>query len=181
VLIVGSVAITNARWTQMSRFYVTTPIYYVNDVPHLGTSYTTIAVDALRRYHVLRGDVTRMLTGTDEHGLKLEREARERGLAPDRFVRDMSDRFAATWPRLQVQADDFIRTTEPRHERRVQEFWQQIRKRNPEDIYLGDYEGWYCVGCEELKTEKELEQPGNLCPLHKRPVERVKEKSYFFR
>jgi methionyl-tRNA synthetase len=165
----------------MSRFYVTTPIYYVNDVPHLGTSYTTIAADALRRYHVLRGDVTRMLTGTDEHGLKLEREARERGVQPEQFVREMSDRFAATWPKLQVQADDFVRTTEPRHERRAQELWVRIRERNPEDIYLGDYEGWYCVGCEELKTEKELEQPGNLCPLHKRPVERIKETSYFFR
>jgi methionyl-tRNA synthetase len=165
----------------MSRFYVTTPIYYVNDVPHLGTSYTTIAADALRRYHLLRGDETRMLTGTDEHGIKLEREARDRGMAPEHFVREMSDRFEATWPKLEVAADDFIRTTQPRHEKRVQWVWEEIRRRHPEDLYLGSYEGWYCVPCEELKTEKELEQPGNLCTIHKRPVERVKEESYFFR
>ncbi len=165
----------------MSRFYVTTPIYYVNDVPHLGTSYTTIAADALRRYHLLRGDETRMLTGTDEHGLKLERKAQEQGVLPAQFVRAMSDRFEATWPKLEVLADDFIRTTEPRHEQRVRWLWEEIRKRHPEDLYLGDYEGWYCVECEEIKTEKELEQPGNLCPLHKRAVDRLKEKSYFFR
>ncbi len=165
----------------MSRFYVTTPIYYVNDVPHLGTSYTTIAADALRRYHLLRGDATRMLTGTDEHGVKLEREAQERGVPPVDFVRQMSDRFEAAWPKLEVQPDDFIRTTQRRHETRVQWLWEEIRRRHPEDLYLGDYEGWYCVGCEELKTEKELEQPGNVCPLHKKPVERVKEQSYFFR
>jgi methionyl-tRNA synthetase len=165
----------------MSRFYVTTPIYYVNDVPHLGTSYTTIAADAFRRYHLLRGETTRMLTGTDEHGLKLEREAQERGVAPAQFVREMSDRFQAAWPKLEVAADDFIRTTQPRHETRAQWIWSEIKRRNPDDIYLGHYEGWYCVGCEELKTEKELEQPGNVCPLHKKPVERVKEESYFFR
>jgi methionyl-tRNA synthetase len=160
------------------RFYVTTPIYYVNDVPHLGTSYTTIAVDAVRRYHLLRGHETRMLTGTDEHGQKIEREAKERGVTPAEFVRDMSDRFEATWPKLEVRPDDFIRTTQPRHEKLVQELWKVIEQKG--DLYLGDYEGWYCVGCEELKTEKEL-LPGNLCPLHLKPVERVREPSYFFR
>jgi methionyl-tRNA synthetase len=162
----------------MSRFYVTTPIYYVNDVPHLGTAYTTIVVDAVRRFHVLRGDDTRMLTGTDEHGLKIEREARERGMSPVQFVAGMSERFKELWPRLEIQSDDFVRTTEKRHEDRVQELWRTIAAKG--DLYLGDYEGWYCVACEELKTEKELVQPGNLCPLHQRPVERVKEKSYFF-
>jgi len=165
----------------MSRYYVTTPIYYVNDVPHLGTSYTTIAADAVRRYWQLRGVETRMLTGTDEHGLKLEREARDRGVEPAKFVDDMSARFRAAWPLLEIEPDDFIRTTEERHTRGAAAFWQRIVERNPEDIYLGHYEGWYCVGCEELKTEKELEQPGNVCPLHKRPVERVKEPSYFFK
>lgn len=165
----------------MSRYYVTTPIYYVNDVPHLGTSYTTIAADAFRRYRLLRGDVARMLTGTDEHGLKLEREARDRGLEPGKFVDAMSARFRAAWPELVIEPDDFIRTTERRHMERAAEFWLRIKELNPDDIYLGHYEGWYCVGCEELKTEKELEQPGNVCPLHKRPVERVKEPSYFFR
>jgi methionyl-tRNA synthetase len=165
----------------MSRYYVTTPIYYVNDVPHLGTSYTTIAADAFRRYRQLRGDVTRMLTGTDEHGLKLEREARARGTEPAAFVDAMSARFRAAWQELEIEPDDFIRTTEGRHQAQAAAFWERIKALNPDDIYLGHYEGWYCVGCEELKTEKELEQPGNICPLHKTQVERVKEPSYFFR
>src|SRR6202795_924003 len=98
----------------MNRHYITTPIYSVNDVPHLGTSYTTIVADALRRYHLLRGDATRMLTGADEHGLKIEREAQAKGVTPPEFVKDMSDRFEAAWPRLEVHADDFLRTTQPR-------------------------------------------------------------------
>jgi methionyl-tRNA synthetase len=167
----------------MARFYVTTPIYYVNDVPHLGHAYTTIIVDALRRYHLLRGDETRMLTGTDEHGLKIEREAQERGKTPIGLATEMSARFRELWPKLEIVPDDFIRTTEKRHEDLAQEFWKTAaanRRDGQPDIYLGDYEGWYCVGCEELKTEKEL-LPGNICPLHQTPVERVKEQSYFFR
>ncbi|MGO9839429.1 MAG: methionine--tRNA ligase [Polyangiaceae bacterium] len=162
----------------MSRFYVTTPIYYVNDVPHLGTAYTTIAADAVRRYHLLRGDQTRMLTGTDEHGQKLEREASERGMAPAQFVSEMSDRFEAAWPKLEVAADDFVRTTQSRHETRVQELWRKIEAKG--DLELGTYEGWYCVGCEEFKTEKDL-LPGNLCPLHQKPVERQTGEAYFFK
>jgi methionyl-tRNA synthetase len=165
----------------MSRFYVTTPIYYVNDVPHLGTSYTTIATDAVRRYHLLRGQATRMLTGTDEHGLKLEREAQERGMTPIAFVDRMSAHFREAWPKLEIEVSDFIRTTEPRHERGAQEIWERIKRNNPDDIYLGSYEDWYCVGCEEFKTEKDLVQPGNLCAIHRRPVERLKEDTYFFR
>ena len=163
----------------MSRFYVTTPIYYVNDVPHLGTSYTTIIADALRRYHVLRGDTTRMLTGTDEHGLKIERAAAERGMKPATFVGEVSARFRELWPKLEVRTDDFIRTTEKRHEDLAQWLWREVDKNG--DLYLGSYEDWYCVDCEEFKTEKDLVQPGNKCPVHLRPVERVKEESYFFR
>jgi methionyl-tRNA synthetase len=159
-------------------FYVTTPIYYVNDVPHLGTAYTTIVADALRRYHSLRGRDTRMLTGTDEHGLKLEREAVSKGLTPQAFVDEMSARFRDAWPKLLVEADDFIRTTEPRHEKLVQSIWERIAKKG--DLYLGSYEDWYCVGCESFKTEKEL-LPSNICPLHNKPVERVKEDTYFFK
>ncbi len=165
----------------MSRFYVTTPIYYVNDVPHLGTSYTTIAADAVRRYHLLRGETVRMLTGTDEHGLKLEREAQERGMTPIAFVDQMSAHFREAWPKLEVEPTDFIRTTEPRHERGAQEIWERIKRSHPDDIYLGSYEDWYCVGCEEFKTEKDLVQPGNLCSIHRKPVERLKEDTYFFR
>jgi len=163
----------------MSRFYVTTPIYYVNDVPHLGTAYTTIAADALRRYHLLRGDDTWFLTGTDEHGLKLEREAQARGVPPAVFVKEMSDRFEAAWPKLEVRPDDFIRTTQERHEKLVQQLWEVIEKKG--DIYLGAYEGLYCVGCEDYKTEKEL-LPGGFCPLHPTmKAESMKEPTYFFR
>ena len=162
----------------MSRFYITTPIYYVNDVPHLGTAYTTIVADALRRYHLLRGHETRMLTGTDEHGQKMEREAQARGVSPAQFVKSMSDRFEAAWPKLEVRPDDFIRTTQERHERSVQDLWRTIESRG--DLYEGTYEGWYCYGCEGYKTEKEL-LPGNICPLHNRAVEWLKEETYFFR
>ena len=167
-----------------SRFYVTTPIYYINDVPHLGSAYTTIAADVLARYHRLRGHETRFLTGTDEHGLKVQRVAAEQGTAPQAFADSISAKFRETWPLLACAPDDFIRTTEARHKRAVQDLWSTIRdnKNKPEpNIYLGHYEGYYCVGCEAYYTEKELEQPGNVCPQHKKPVEWVKEESYFFR
>jgi methionyl-tRNA synthetase len=167
-----------------SRFYITTPIYYINDVPHLGSAYTTIAADVMARYHRLRGDETRSLTGTDEHGLKIQRVAAERGMAPQAFADEIAEKFRATWPRLACAPDDFIRTTEPRHERAVQDIWRTIRdnrNKSEPNIYLGHYEGLYCVSCEAYYTEKELEQPGNICPEHKRPAEMVKEESYFFR
>src|SRR5215472_15661031 len=160
------------------HFYVTTPIYYVNDVPHLGHAYTTIVADALRRYHLLRGREARMLTGTDEHGLKIEREAKERGVMPQEFVAGMSKRFRDAWGPLEVAPDDFISTTETRHIELVQEIWRKVAANG--DLYKDTYEDWYCVGCESFKTEKEL-LPGNICPLHNTPVERLKEESYFFR
>ncbi len=163
----------------MGRFYVTTPIYYVNDVPHLGTAYTTVVADALRRFHLAIGDETFMLTGTDEHGQKIERQAREEGLAPKEFCDRISERFKDAWPKLDVAYDRFIRTTDPDHEAFVKDLWEKIAKNG--DLYLGHYEDWYCVGCEAFKTEKELAQPGNLCPIHKKPVERVKEETYFFK
>lgn len=159
-------------------FYVTTPIYYVNDVPHLGTAYTTIAADALKRFHALRGEDTRLLTGTDEHGLKLERVAKEKGLAPQAFVDSMSAPFRAAWDKLGIDYDDFIRTTEPRHKAFVQDLWRRVRERG--FLYEASYDGWYCVGCESFKTEKELE-PGNLCPTHKTPAEKLAESTYFFK
>ncbi|WP_437780838.1 methionine--tRNA ligase [Sorangium sp. So ce1097] len=167
------------RVPMASRFYVTTPIYYINDVPHLGTAYTTIAADVLCRYHRLRGHESRMLTGTDEHGLKIQRAAEARGIAPGPHADEIAAAFRATWPRLGCAPDDFIRTSEPRHKKGVQELWRRIQARG--DIYLGHYEGLYCVGCEAYYTEKDLQQPGNVCPLHNRPAESVKEESYFFR
>jgi methionyl-tRNA synthetase len=162
----------------MSRFYVTTPIYYVNDVPHLGTAYTTVITDALRRYHLVRGDDTRMLTGTDEHGLKIERVAKEKGVSPKALVDEVSRTFREAWPKLEVETDHFIRTTDAEHKERVQWLWSRISERG--DLYKGSYEGFYCVGCEGYKTEKEL-LPGNLCAIHNRPVEKLKEETYFFR
>lgn len=162
-----------------SRFYVTTPIYYINDVPHLGTAYTTIAADLLCRYHRMRGHESRFLTGTDEHGLKVQRAAEERGMAPQAYADEISVRFGEAWAKLACAPDDFIRTTEPRHKAWVQDLWKRIADKG--DIYLGHYEGLYCVRCEAYYTEKELEQPGNVCPIHKSPVEAMKEESYFFR
>ncbi len=162
-----------------TRFYVTTPIYYINDVPHLGSAYTTIAADVLARYHRLRGEETRFLTGTDEHGLKIQRVAAEKGMAPQAYADGIAEKFRATWPRLGCAPDDFIRTTEERHQREVQKLWTRLMDSG--HIYLGHYEGLYCVGCEAYYTEKELLQPGNLCPQHKIPVETLKEESYFFR
>ena len=162
----------------MKPFYVTTPIYYVNDRPHIGTSYSTIAADVLARYHALRGQQTRFLTGLDEHGLKIARVAESKGMSPQQFTDEMAGPFRDTWQLLHCQYDDFIRTTEPRHKVRAQMLWQRIAARG--DIYLGAYEDWYCVGCETFYTEKDL-LPGNLCPQHLKPVERVKESSYFFR
>jgi methionyl-tRNA synthetase len=161
------------------RFYISTPIYYINDVPHLGSAYTTIAADVMARYRKLRGDEARFLTGTDEHGLKVQRAAEERGITPDAFADEMSAKFREAWPKLGCAPDDFIRTSEPRHRTVVQEIWQKIEAKG--DLYLGHYEGLYCVACEAYYTEKELAQPGNLCPTHKRPAESMKEESYFFR
>jgi methionyl-tRNA synthetase len=160
-------------------FYVTTPIYYVNDVPHLGTAYTTIVADALRRYALLRGRDARMLTGTDEHGLKLERAAVARNLTPKQFVDEMSARFRDAWPKLLVEPDDFIRTTDKRHEDLVTEVWKRVADHG--DIYLGHYEDWYCVGCESFKTAKDLDE-NKRCLLHPNlEIERINEETYFFK
>ena len=161
-----------------SRFYITTPIYYINAPPHLGTAYSTIAADVLTRYHRLRGESSFFLTGTDEHGLKIERAAKEAALSVREFSDQMSQRFRSIWPKLDCPYDYFVRTTDADHEARVGEIWERIKARG--DLYLGSYEGWYCVGCEAYYTEKELD-PGGLCPLHKKPIERIREPSYFFK
>jgi methionyl-tRNA synthetase len=160
------------------RFYITTPIYYATDVPHLGHAYTTVVADALARYHRLRGDPTGFLTGTDEHGQKVARLAEEAGTSPKVFADRISEAYRAAWRALGISNDDFIRTTDADHEAVVAELWRTMQDKG--DIYLGDYEGWYCVACEQFYTEKELD-PGNLCAVHKRPVERIKEHSYYFR
>lgn len=161
-----------------SQYYLTTPIYYVNDEPHLGHAYTTVAADALARYMRLRGEDVFFLTGTDEHGQKVERAARERGERPIELADRMVDRFKALWRRLGISNDDFIRTTEDRHKRATQLFFQKIYERG--DIYKGTYEGWYCTPCETFIPETQMEE-GNICPDCGRPTERLKEESYFFR
>jgi methionyl-tRNA synthetase len=165
-------------------FYITTPIYYVNDVPHLGHAYTTLVADTLARFHRMRGDDTRFLTGTDEHGQKVEQAAQQRGLPPQAFVDQIAPRFDETWKALGIEGYRFIRTTEDRHKHVVRELWNKIRQANPEDLYLASYQGWYCVGCEAFYTESQLLKEGDawVCTIHKKPVAWVdKERSWFFR
>ena len=159
-------------------FYVTTPIYYVNDVPHIGHAYTTIAADALARYKRLSGYDCFFLTGTDEHGQKVEKAAQEAGQAPLELADRVMERFKGLWDTLHVSADDFIRTTQARHHEAVAALYQRVWEKG--DIYLGDYEDWYCTPCETFWTETQL-AGGNTCPDCGRPTERLKEKSYFFR
>jgi methionyl-tRNA synthetase len=157
-------------------FYVTTPIYYVNDVPHIGHAYPTVAADALARWRRLWGDDVVFLTGTDEHGLKVQRAAEEHGVTAREWADSMSERFRDAWRLLDITNTDFIRTTEPRHYQAVQEFLQAVYDAGY--IELGTYEGLYCVACEAYYTEDELVD-GN-CPIHHRPVEVVREENYFF-
>jgi methionyl-tRNA synthetase len=161
-----------------SHFYITTPIYYVNDVPHLGHAYATIVADTLARFHRASGEDARFLTGTDEHGLKVEQAAAARGLAPLALADQVVERFRATWKNLEIANDDFIRTTEDRHKQVVADIWRRIADRG--DIYPGAYEGWYCVACEAYYPESELEG-GTLCPTHKREATWLSEPTYFFR
>lgn len=160
-------------------FYVTTPIYYVNDVPHIGHAYTTIAADAISRFREIQGKDVFFLTGTDEHGQKIERTAVEKGETPMELADRVVQRFEELWKLLNISNDDFIRTTEPRHKRAVQELYKKVKEKG--DIYLGEYEGWYDVVNEAFVTETQYEEISKL-PEGKRPkIEKIKEKSYFFR
>ncbi|MBA3502382.1 MAG: methionine--tRNA ligase [Deltaproteobacteria bacterium] len=165
-------------------FYITTPIYYVNDVPHLGHAYTTIVCDVLARFHRMRGDDTRFLTGTDEHGQKIEEAANKRGLTPQQLVDQVAPRFDEMWKTLGLDGYRFIRTTSAQHKQVVVELWKRIRRESPDDIYLASYQGWYCVGCEAFYTESQLVKEGEewQCAVHKRAVNWLdKERSWFFR
>ena len=162
----------------MGKFYVTTPIYYVNDVPHIGHAYTTISADVLARYHRLRGEEVFFLTGTDEHGLKIQKSAEEKGISPRELADKNSENFKELWKELNISYSRFIRTTDPDHVEYVKEVITKSYEKG--DIYLGEYEGWYCVGCEEFKPESELVE-NNACPIHRKPCEYIKEPSYFFR
>ncbi len=158
-------------------FYITTPIYYVNDVPHIGHAYTTIAADILTRFKRLEGYQAFFLTGTDEHGQKVEKAAQERGVDPKTHCDEMVKRFQSLWQRLNISNNDFIRTTEVRHKKVVQKILQDLYDRG--EIYQDSYEGWYCVPCERFWTEKDLVE--GKCPDCLRGVNEISEKNYFFR
>ncbi len=172
----GSQAETGGQ--TLSRFFISTPIYYVNAKPHLGHAYTTIVADCLARFHRLMGDETFFLTGTDEHGDKIVQAAEKNGRTPAEYVDEISGLFSGLWPELNISNDDFIRTTEQRHKRVVREVLQKVYDAG--DIYQSEYEGLYCFGCEQFLTEKDLDENG-CCPDHKVKPQVIKEKNYFFR
>jgi methionyl-tRNA synthetase len=160
-----------------STFYLTTPIYYVNSVPHLGTAYTTIAADALARYRRMLGDDVFFLTGLDEHGQKVAQAAEEKGVTPQEWVDSIASKFLETWEMLDIRYDDFIRTTEKRHVLGAQQFLQKLKDSG--DLYQGHYEGWYCVPDETFWTEDQLQD--GMCPTCGRSVEFIREDNWFFR
>ena len=169
-----------------STYYLTTPIYYVNDAPHIGHAYTTTAGDVATRWHRQRGEKVWFLTGTDEHGQKVMRTAEANGVAPQEWAdRLVESAWLPVLETIDAQNDDFIRTTQPRHTERVQRFLSQLKDKG--EIYEGAYEGPYCVGCEEFKLPGDLadgegDYTGQkVCPIHGRPVETVSETNWFFR
>ena len=160
------------------NFYITTPIYYVNDVPHIGHAYTTIAADVLNRWHKSGGENSYFLTGTDEHGQKIQTVAEKRGMTPQALCDEVVQNFQRLWTALNIKNDDFIRTTEPRHEKVVQEVFRRLMASG--DIYKGEYEGWYCVPCETYVPEAQMGE-GQTCPDCHRPLTKMTEETYFFR
>jgi methionyl-tRNA synthetase len=158
-------------------FYITTPIYYVNASPHLGHAYTTIVADVLARYHRMAGTETFFVTGTDEHGDKIAEAAQKAGITPKEYADRISAQFRSLWPELSITNDYFIRTTDPNHVETVRYILQKVYDSG--DIYFGQYEGYYCVGCERFYMEKELVD--GKCPDHQTQPEYRKESNYFFR
>lgn len=160
-----------------NKFYVTTPIYYVNDVPHIGHAYTTLAADVIARHRRMLGMEVHFLTGTDEHGQKVQNAAEEKGETPKELADRMVDRFKALWKTINSTHDDFIRTTDERHKIAVKDLFKRILDKG--DIYLGEYEDWYCIPCETFFTEMQLKD--GKCPDCSREVKKLKEESYFFK
>lgn len=160
-------------------FALSTPLYYVNDLPHIGSAYTTMAADVVARFHRLLGHRVLLITGTDEHGLKIQRTADSKGRSPQEYCDEIVPSFVSLWQLLNIQYDRFSRTTAPRHEAIVKEFFDRVWK--AEDIYQGQQKGWYCVSCEEFKEERDLLE-AHRCPLHpNKEVEWRDEQNYFFR
>lgn len=160
----------------MKKFYITTPVYYVNDKPHIGHAYTTIAADVLARYHRLLGEEVFFLTGTDEHGSKVAESASKAGMTPQEFCDQTAAKFSSAWKALAISNDDFIRTTSARHIEGVKKILTKLKESGA--IYEGEYQGLYCVGCEKFLTEKELVD--GKCEIHKTEPQVLSEKNYFF-
>ena len=159
------------------KFYITTPIYYVNEPPHIGHAYTTIAADTIARYYRAKNYKVMFLMGTDEHGQKVAQSAQEKGVSSKEYVDQVSKLFKETWKNLGIEYDNFIRTTDPEHIKTVQEILQKLYDKKL--IYKGEYEGLYCVGCEQYKTKKDLID--GKCPDHNKKPEKVKEECYLFK
>src|SRR3989338_2889926 len=159
------------------KFYITTPVYYVNDVPHIGHTYTTVAADVLARWHRELGDKTFFLTGTDEHGAKIEEKSRLEKKEPQKYADEISAKFRDAWSELNISHDNFLRTTDIKHTQAVQKALLYMHDQG--DIYLGKYEGLYCRGCEQYKSDRDLVD--GQCPDHKIIPEKMSEECYNFR
>ncbi|OIO48378.1 MAG: methionine--tRNA ligase [Parcubacteria group bacterium CG1_02_41_12] len=159
------------------KFYITTPIYYVNAKPHIGHAYTTLAADVISRFQKSQGRDCFFLTGTDEHGAKVALSAKEAGKDPQKFTDEVAQEFKTAWKNLGIEYSDFIRTTETRHKERVKKFLENLKEKGI--LYEGEYKGLYCTGCENFITEKELVD--NKCQNHKKEPEQVIEKNWFFK
>lgn len=162
-----------------TKFFITTPIYYVNDRPHIGHVYTTTIADIIARYHRLFGQDVFFLTGTDEHATKVVDSAKEHGVLPIELADRNAKAFQDTFKKLSITNDDFVRTTEGRHKDRVQKYIEELKKSG--DVYLGEYEGWYDAGQEEYVSDSAAKDNNHISPINKKPLVRKKEKNYFFR
>ena len=158
------------------KFYLTTPIYYPSGKFHIGTAYTTVLADAIKKYHILKGEDAYLLTGTDEHGQKIQEKAKEAGKTPKEYVDEMAAQAKELWAKMDIKYDDYIQTTEPRHEKIVQKIFDYFMEKG--DIYKGEYKGLYCVPCETFFTQSQLVD--GKCPDCGRPVIEAKEEAYFF-
>lgn len=174
-------ATNNTESTENKKFFLTTPIYYVNDIPHLGHAYTTIMADVIKKYKTMRGYDVFFLTGTDEHGQKIEKNALKKGITPKELADSVVVRFKELWERLNVDYDKFIRTTDDYHVEGVKKIFKKVQEKG--DIYPGDYKGHYCVSCESFVSDTSEDTPsGNkICPDCEKETEKVVEKCYFFK
>ncbi len=164
--------------TSDNRFYVTTAIYYANAAPHIGHAYEVIGADVIARFNRLLGKNVFFLTGTDEHGIKVEKTAAKHGLSPKAFVNEIAEKFKSTWAYLDIDYSKFIRTTDPEHYETVSALWKMLQEKG--DIYKASYTGLYCSGCETFSAARDLTPEGH-CPIHQTPPEAVEEENYFFR